>query len=475
MFALKTQNIKGEKMVTWKGWLMWALLVSAYTLFVINWGIAANLNRAVASNGEVIGTLPHFFPETKGAISKTVNQAVNWGITIGRGIGSLLIGWLIVKLTHKYATLISLVLALFAIPAPWMPDYWSFITFRTFFAIGGTTLIILLQPVVSAYFSAKTKGKISIFTTWGYPLGTIITLAPFLVSKDTTEALVRNWQIIYTVIGLLFLIPLITYAVLGQRFDTFQDFKEKQEKIKQDFEAKGVKLETPSALSLLKQKETYIWILFYGGWLVAVVMPFIMARSNLPGLAQVQEANADAIRRIITIWLIFFHVAIILGPYTVGLWNKWNVKRKPFIVAVTLSGVVLWALAIVVFVYMVAPLTAQGYNMGAAGWLFFILGFLKGLLLWGIQGVFLNNPHEQEGSNPKKVGLQFSFIWGFGYFFFTFATIILSQLADIKGQGAIIWAVFVTLFMLLAPISWLFIKETKPNAPILPKFDKKDK
>lgn len=122
---------------------------------------------------------------------------------------------------------------------------------------------------------------------------------------------------------------------------------------------------------------------------------------------------------------------------------------------------------------MVVPAQKVGKSIVEGGWLFYIFGFLKGLALWGIQGVFLNNPHEQPGSNPQKVGMQFSFIWGFGYFFFTLATIILSQIISIPNSGAIIWIFVITAFMLICPLSWFFIKETKPSAPLLPNFKNK--
>lgn len=269
------------KMIKWKGFLMWSLLLMCYTLFIINWGLASGLNGTFGTDGDK-GIINHYFDAKPDGIT---TQAINWAITFGRGLGSIAIGWAIVKFTHKYAAIFALVLVLFAIPAPWMPNYALFIISRTLFAIGGTTLIILLQPVVSAYFLPKTKAKLSLFTTLGYPLGTVITLAPFLGDSFTNLSIINNWQIILTVTGLLFLVPVVLYIVFAQKFDTFEEFKQKQLEIKKEFEAKNGPMQKNSMLSLLKQKETYIWILFYGGWLVAVVMPFILARNALPALA----------------------------------------------------------------------------------------------------------------------------------------------------------------------------------------------
>ncbi|MGY6172304.1 hexose phosphate transporter [Candidatus Mycoplasma pogonae] len=458
MWKIKTQT--DTHLVKWKGYAMWAILLLSYCLFIVNWGMASGLNGNFGSGDK--GIINSYFDQKPEAI---FTQAINWAITIGRGIGSIIIGWLIVKFTHKWATMIALTLVLFAIPAPWMPNYGLFIGFRTIFAIGATTLIILLQPVVSAYFPPIIKGKLSLFSTQGYTLGTIITLAPFLGDAVANTAIVNQWQVILTVLAALFLIPFAAYFLIGQKFDTFEEVKKAQEEQRKALEDKNGPTPKTSMKTLLKQKETYIWILFYGGWLVAVVMPFIMMRSALPALAGI---DANQLRVTLVIWLIFFHVSNLFAPYSVGLWNRFNARRKPFIIGITFLGIVFWVFSILAFLYMVVPAHKAGSNMWAGGWLFYILGFIKGLLLWGIQGVFLNNPHEQEGTNPQKVGLQFSLIWGFGYFFFTLATIILSFVRDIPDTGAMGWTIGVTLLMLLAPIAWFFIKETKPNAPYLP-------
>ncbi|OWY73924.1 hypothetical protein B5M19_01920, partial [Mesomycoplasma hyopneumoniae] len=87
-----TKNVKEKKLSFGVGITLWALIVFAYMIFVMNWGFAsAGLNGKAG----ISGYLGHFFPNANEAPGTVVNQAVNWGITIGRGIGSVLVGWLI--------------------------------------------------------------------------------------------------------------------------------------------------------------------------------------------------------------------------------------------------------------------------------------------------------------------------------------------------------------------------------------------
>ncbi|MFL1073741.1 hypothetical protein ACJOMS_04850, partial [Mycoplasmopsis synoviae] len=69
-----------------------------------------------------------------------------------------------VKFTQKNSVVFVLSLYLFAIPAPYMPSYALFVIFRTIFAIGISILIILFEPLVTAYFKQKTKGMLSSFS-----------------------------------------------------------------------------------------------------------------------------------------------------------------------------------------------------------------------------------------------------------------------------------------------------------------------
>ncbi|WP_341488452.1 hexose phosphate transporter [Mesomycoplasma ovipneumoniae] len=461
-FILKfaSKNIKEKKLTFSTGLILWALIVFAYMIFVINWGFAsAGLNGKAG----VSGYLGHFFPDASAAPGTVVNQAVNWGITIGRGIGSILVGWFIVKISHKYTVVLSLILMLFGIAAPYSPTYAGFIILRTIFAIGGTMQIVLIQPVVSNYLNPRQKAVISQFSPFFYPIGTIITLIPFILN-DVIQASVRShWQTIFLVIGLLTLIPLIGYIILGAKFDLYPSALANQ--------AKQEKL---TLTSFFKQKDTWYWTIVYGSWLIAVVFPFTFSK---PIFARLIGDSANTFNQKISVFLIVFLSGMFVGPFTVGLFSKYKLQRRKYITTVISLGVLFYVLATVVFVTKVGkdPLSAETYKDGWT-WLFLILGLFMGICLWGIQGVILNLPHEYPGANPKRVGFQFGLIWGLGYAAFTVATIITSLIntppgVDLKTavsaenvDGYALGAYIVIIgFSLASAIGLAFIKEPHPN------------
>lgn len=467
-FLLKfaSKNVKVQSLTFSKGVILWALLAFAYLIFVMNWGFAS---AGLAGKAGGAGYLGHFFPNASDAPSFVLqkdsveNQAVNWGITIGRAIGSILVGWLIVKVSHKYAVIISLVFMLFGIAAPYSPSYAGFIILRTIMAIGGTMQIVLLQPVAARYMNQRQKTLFSKLSPFFYPIGTIITLLPFV--KGDNSLFQEQWQTIFLVISLLTLIPLIGYIILGAKFDLYPDAI-----------AARQTAEPLSLFKFFKQKDTWVWALLYGSWLIAVVFPFTLSK---PLFHRFIGDATNSYNPQINVFLIVFLAGMFVGPFTVGLISQYQLKRRAFIAGVIGFGVLMYILATITFIKGVA--TEGPGKYGGYSALFLILGLVMGTCLWGIQGVLLNLPHEYKGANPRKVGYQFGLIWGLGYAFFTIANIITGLVStppgvDIKkidvsvssNYAAVAYAL-VIIFSLLAVGAIFLLKEPNPSYPSLAK------
>lgn len=468
-FLLKfaSKNVKVQSLTFSKGVILWALLAFAYLIFVMNWGFAsAGLNGKVGLQKDVgyLGYLGHFFPNASDAPSSVVNQAVNWGITIGRAIGSILVGWLIAKVSHKYAVIISLVFMLFGIAAPYSPSYAGFIILRTILAIGGTMQIVLLQPVVARYMNQRQKALFSKLSPFFYPIGTIITLLPFVKGDNLLFQEQGQWQIVFLVISLLTLIPLIGYIILGAKFDLYPDAV-----------AARQTAEPLSLFKFFKQKDTWVWTLLYGSWLIAVVFPFAFSK---PLFHRFIGNTADFTSQI-NVFIIVFLAGMFVGPFTVGLISQYQLKRRAFIAGVIGFGVLMYILATITFIYGVK--TEGPGKYGGYSALFLILGLVMGTCLWGIQGVLLNLPHEYKGANPRKIGYQFGLIWGLGYAFFTIANIITGLVStppgvDFKEIGASASLNFasgayalIIIFSLLAVGAIFLLKEPNPSYASLSK------
>lgn len=428
-----------EKPLTFSvGIILWFLLVFSYLLFVVDWGLAFGLNGKTGAEG--YGTLGYYFPTS--TVSEITSQGTNFGITIGRAIGSIAVGWAIAKLTHKYAVILALGLMLFGIIAPYSPTYAGFVIMRLLLAIGGTTMIVLVQPIVSAYFNNGQK------------------------------AVSAYWQEIYLGFGLATLIPLVGYILLGSRFDIYPSTIRKEK----EAQLANPNQEKLSIWRFIKQKDTWIWTLLYGSWLIAVVFPSAFSKTLFAGMSNniysLDTKISTQFNPIISVFLIIFLCGIFAGPFTVGLWSKYKLKRRYFIGLVLGLGVLFYVLATIVFLYMVVPANLNSSKtdlaingLGNGTWLFYILGFLMGVMLWGIQGVILNLPHEYKGSNPKKVGYQFGLIWGLGYAFYSIATVLVAGIKSASTEAA--YAVFIILAA-LSVVGILLSKEPNSSYKLWP-------
>ncbi|CBV67109.1 hexose phosphate transporter [Mycoplasma leachii] len=443
------------------GFILWSFISFAYMLFIANWGFSVTLAGSGVSNGTVHPGFLGYFGIENNRSFQVLNQISNWSITLGRAIGSVLIALLLAKFAHKYTTIIALGMTLAGIPAAFMPatrsGYALFLILRTIMAIGGTTLVILTQPVVANFFGAKQKSIVSQFGIWFYPLGTIVSILPaFLVSMPDS---VRNqWQLIITLLAALNIIPLILFILIGTKFDIKKD----EPKVK----VNGWKI----LGSYIKKKQTYAWVLLYGGWLCIAVFLTSLTIPIFNGLS----GASGSFNKFIQGWQIAFLAAVFVGPISLGLWSRKQAKRRWFIACAITMGIVLFVLSTLTFVFGVAKYgKSQNNSMFVfSAIMFIILGFLTGLCVWGIQGVMLNMPHEYKEADPKTIGWMFSLIWGFGYMFFTVVLIIISGVTLLQGLDKVlvssIQLVIIIVATLISLIGILMLKEPHPEYPMFP-------
>ncbi|AIA29758.1 major facilitator protein [Mycoplasmopsis californica] len=455
------------------GIFIWLFISIAYLLFIANWGFGGYLTgKGISIEGDKTilnpGILGYFGINGNDSSFLLKNQAANWGITIGRGIGSVAVALLLSKLFHKYTTIVALSLTLLGIPAQFLPSqpygYVLFLVLRTLMAIGGTMMIILTQPIVANFFTKKQKSVVSQFGIWFYPLGTIIAVLPFVVAHYTkaNDVVMNNWKTILTTLSALNVIPLLVMIIFGSRFDA----KKAQEEESMEKQESGLKL-----LGVyFRKKATWAWTLLYGGWLCAVVLPTALSHVIFPKLAEIAGNPAGEATHIRE-WYIVFLAAVFVGPITIGLWSRFPLKRKWYIASVILLGISLYVLSMITYVWGVSKgdITSRV--------IFYILGFLSGLSLWGIQGVMLNTPHEYKDNNPKTIGWMFSLIWGLGFIFFTLVLILINLVPIIAGgKFAVnnIWMyVIIIVASLISVIGLLMLKEPDPEANTFPWSNKK--
>lgn len=418
---------------------MWALLLLGYILFIINWIMVLQLGGIRNSNGEYInGYILEFFG-VKGA-NQTTNQAVSYTITLFRGLASLAIGWLMVKLSHKYAVLIALFLLAFALPAVFMPNFVLFIIARSFMALGGTMLIIFIQPVISRFFNSKQKQILSRITVQGYVVASMISFGIFL-NTQVRDILLERWQIVAAVVGGLTLVPLIGYFIFGRNFD----FNVKSEP------SESTNLKPYTYKALIKEKQTIIWSLWYGFWLVVAVLTTTFVPTLLTAMNP--KLSSYTIEGSIRIgWRAFYGFIFFVGGFLgffLSLVNRFNIRRRPLLVTLMLFKTFFFVLIII------GALTE-------ATWLTFVGSFLLAFGVFGSQGIYFTVPHEYEGNSPRRMTILFAYIWGCGYIIFTICNIIAALLLDYTSGWVSL--TFILVIFIITIILTAMIKESKPNA-----------
>lgn len=452
-------KMNSKPITTYDALFMWFVVLISYVLFIINWSLITQLG---SGNGTATspnsGWVLTFFGANN-AVDDVTKQASSYTITLMRGLASLSVAYIITKFSHKYSVLISLVLMFVAIIAPYFRFYGLFLLSRTILALGGTMLIVYCQPIISRFFKTTGRSVLSAITPIGYPIGVVITFA-LLFDSNTKTFLLNNWSNVNLVLALFVLVPFVLYFLFGRSFDI----------IAPSDKVVGNQVVLPATYgSVIREKQSIFWILWYSFWLTPAVlttsfMPNIFIKFS-PILKDVKLGGVD--------WKTFFAFIFAVGAcflFVSSLLNKFHFKRKPFFLAISLLIVVLFggiigAVASLRHVNTIGQLTTHHHNLINLTYAF---SFFLGLLVFGLQGVLFNVPHEYSGNTPKRISILFSYMWGFGYIMFTICNVIAASLNDISYGGGVISTIFVFACFVLMLVFAACLRESRPHAPWFP-------
>ncbi len=440
------------------GLLLWGLVLFGYFLFVFEWVM---MNKLAGSVGG-IGWMDSFFtvkPES------TTTQAVNYSITAMRGLGSIGAGFVLAKVGHKYAVIIAMILLSFGLVGVWMPNYASFIVFRMIMAVGGTVLITYTQPIIARFFEPKEKTYLSRINSLGFNLGAAIPLILWCI-PSVSKYLTTNWQVFSSIVAAIPLALLIFYFLFAKDIEIkksakFDNFVEGDDGLKK-----------ATWLNVGMDLDTWKYVLFFGGWLIAAVSVILVTPGSFK---QLHNHNFDTPYQSweLLLPIVLFLLSFIPAIWLVGWISKTNIDRRYYI-----AGWTFFALVCITCAYL-----CTAYTKTCAGTSIFM--FLAGLGIWGIQGPTLNLPHEQVTNSPQRVAIVIGFIWGAGYLMYTIANVIEAEVFDAfnvkasSSAGAIsnaAWTEF-GVFMLMAlimPIFALTMPKTK-DIPITKIFKKESR
>ncbi len=447
-FSLKNKKLSPIKNRKSYGLLLWLLVLFGYFLFVFNWVIMNKLAGTVGGSG----WMNTFFSSEP---STTVTQAVNYTLTAMRGVGAIAAGWLIVKVGHRYAVIIAMTLLAFALPTVFLPNYPLFIIGRMIMAIGGTVLIVYTQPIISRFFSPNKKTWLLRLNSFAFNIGAGLPLILWMF-PSVSSVLLDNWQLVAGIVAGAPLILLIIYWLLAENIE----IKKVANGAENTNNVQAEKLASATWSSVAKDKNTWKFCLYFGGWLTADVAVILIMPGNF---AMLHNANfvGDPYQAWETLLPVVMSLAgIFPGIFLVGWISKTNYNRR-------------WYIAILSFltiVFVTGAYLCTAYTRSVVG--SSILMFFASLLVWSLQAPVLNIPHEMKSNSPQRISIIVGFIWGIGYLIYTIANITMAVTFDsfhvtkdssFSQLSAACWAQFgiYAVVSMLMPICAFLLPKTK--------------
>lgn len=430
LLLLKSKTYDCHKISPFFAFSMWFLLLLAHTIFIINWITVLRLEGSASSQSGWVYT---FFGANQKGANDIITQAVSYTVSAVRGLISLIIGWIIVKISHKYAVIIAMILLSLALPAIFMPDFYLFIATRLLMALGGSMMIILMQPVISRFFNLSHKRILSLISVQGFVVGSLVSFA-FFLDENFRIILLKNWKILAGVIGGLTFIPLIFYLILGRNFNlNIKSVHHKTQLIK-----------ATTYLGIAQEPQTLIWSLWHGCWLVigvltATFVPSIFIKIN-PNLNNGFFKFG---------WRDLFGFIYFLGGlfgFVLSWFTKTKIRRRPLLI-------LLAVIKLILFIIVIISVSLTIF------WLLFTSAFVLAFIIFGSHGIYLAVPHEYDGNNPRRLSIFFGYIWGFGYLIFTIVNILTAILLD-KVLSPWVAMGFIIFIFVLSIVLTTMIKES---------------
>lgn len=384
-----------DNISTKSGLIMFFTLVIAYISFAASWVGGSNLGPEITA---------HYFGD--GGVSPVISQLVNYTITIARAVANFLAAYFLVKLGVKKASSLAFILLLFSAVAVWMPNYWLYILSRMIMALGGSMIMIYMNPLVVRFIKPQYKLLTSSLITATYNIGAFAVAVAFFFFADAMRA---DWRLTLSAISAVSAAMFLIWLIQAK-----------------DFETGGGATSTEYTYSMVV-RDSFVWR-FSAGFAFFLFL-YVMSLTSLPStLAKAHEGFNSA----------YMILAVSGGGMVASLvLLKFKVDRprRPYLKLMGLLAILVSALGL-----LAAPsLPAISYA----------LFFLTGFFVFIQYAVFLNVPHELPDMYPQKATLMFGVIWALCYGIYTILTYLWSLIFANFGltTAHIFWIAMCCLYM----------------------------
>jgi len=389
---------------TKKGYFMMAVLWLSYVTFAMNWVAGSSLTPQITET---------FFG---GPVDPIISQLVNYSITTARVFANILAAIVLMKLGPRKAAGTAIGLLMMGLVAIYLPNYWAYTVARMVMAVGGSMVIVYMNPIVAHYVkNSKTKLRINAANTVAYNAGAFIVAVLFTVFA---KQMVANWRVTLTFFASLTILFFIGWLWKAENFETKET---------------GEKTESYGYKDALKDGFLWRYGLAFASFLTLYVLSLVSFKAIFD---QYTLLNGSVTNLLISGFGI-------LGTFAgISIGNK-GVPRKPTLL---FSGIVMvgtFALAIV-FANKIPLLS-------------YTLISISGFAMYIQYPIFLNLPHELKGMTPQRLTIMFGLFWAIAYAGQTIATIIWSFILGSSGYTPAM------IFFIAASSLYIFLVATFPE------------
>lgn len=394
---------------TKKGYFMMIVLWFAYATFAMNWVAGSSLTPQVTQ---------HFFGNQ--SVDPLISQLVNYSITTARVFANILAALVLIKLGPKKAPLLALFFLMMSIVAIYLPNYWAYTAARMIMGLGGSMIIVYMNPVVTRYVTNPAeKLRINALNTVSYNVGAFIVSVLFTLFANQ---FIANWELTLTIFASLTAILFILWIVISEEFELNEATAD----------------DTPYGyLDAIRDPFLWTYAIAFGGFLTLYIL-------SLVGLKPVFDTYTQLNGSLVNL---FVSGAGIIGTF-VGLWiGNLGKPRKPILL---ISGVIMIGSFIVtVALANVSPILA------------YMFAFISGFAMYVQYPIFMNLAHERKGMTPQKITVLFGLFWAIAYATQTLFTIAWSFTLGQFGYrlSMIVFFVFCSVYVIFG----FFLPETKPR------------
>ncbi|UII57608.1 MFS transporter [Cytobacillus spongiae] len=395
-----------------KGFLMIAVLWFAYVTFAMNWVAGSSLTPQITNT---------FFG---GPVDPLISQVVNYSITTARVFANILAAVLLMRLGPKKAASLAIGFLMMALVAIYLPNYWGYTLARMVMGLGGSMVIVYMNPVVGRYITnSQLKLRITALNTVSYNVGAFIVS---LLFTFFAAQLTQDWKLTMTIFAGITLIIFIAWLFMAENFDT-------QSTSTGEVVDYGYK----DAI-----RDSFVWKygLAFSGFLTLYILSLVSLK---PVFEQYTELSGSLINLLVS-------GAGILGTLA-GV--KIGAKGTPRKKILLFTGVVM--------IGSFGLTIALGNILPIASYFF---AFVSGFAMFIQYPIFMNLPHEMKGMSPHKLTIIFGLFWAIAYATQTIITIAWSAILGSAGYvpSMIFFLAASSLYLVFTAI----LPETKPKQSI---------